>query len=180
MKNICIYASSSNEIGKPYFEKARELASAIAKKGWRLIFGAGMTGLMGAAAACMLENKGHITGVIPELLNVKNVVFEHCDELIVTKTMRERKSIMEEKADAFIALPGGFGTMEELLEIITLKQLQYHKKPIVIMNIEGYYDGLHAVFAKAFEEKFAKESSRNLYFFTDSPEKAVKYIEDYK
>jgi uncharacterized protein (TIGR00730 family) len=179
MKNICIYASSSNDIAEIYVEKTYDLTSLMAEKGWGLIFGGGMSGLMGAAARRMREMGGRITGVIPEKLNVKDVVFENCTELFVTKTLRERKTIMEDRADAFIALPGGYGTMEELLEMITLKQLKYHVKPIVILNINGYYDGLKTVFENACREKFARDISRDLYFFTKEPKEAIAYIENY-
>jgi len=179
MKNICVYASSSEIIDKTYFEQAGVLAELMAKKGWGLIFGAGMLGLMGAMADGMIKNGGKITGVIPELLNVKNVVHENCNELFVTKTMRERKMLMEEKSDAFIALPGGFGTLEELLEIITLKQLKYHKKPVVILNINHYYDCLNSLFDHVIQQKFAKEESSDLYFFAGSPQEAIDYIEKY-
>jgi uncharacterized protein (TIGR00730 family) len=179
MKNVCIYASSSNDIEKIYFEKTYALSAMIAQKGWGLIFGGGMTGLMGEMARGMTDNGGHITGVIPERLNRKNIVYEHCDELIVTQTMRERKSIMEERADAFIALPGGFGTMEELLEIITLKQLKYHKKPIVIMNMNNYYEGIRSIFQKMMNENFANKDNSHLYYFAEEPEDAVQYIENY-
>jgi uncharacterized protein (TIGR00730 family) len=179
MKNVCIYASSSNGIEQVYFDKTSELAALVAQKNWGLIYGGGMTGLMGAMARGMTDNGGHITGVIPERLNRKNIVYEHCDELIVTETMRERKSIMEERADAFIALPGGFGTMEELLEIITLKQLKYHKKPIVIMNINHYYEGIQSIFQKMMNEHFAKKDNGHLYYFAEEPEDAVQHIENY-
>lgn len=180
MKNICIYASSSNSIGKTYFEQTSVLAELIAKKGWGIIFGGGMAGLMGAAADSALSAGGIITGIIPELLNIKNVVHEKCHELIVTKTMRERKKLMEERADAFIALPGGFGTMEELLEIITLKQLKYHKKPVVIMNFNRYYDALKVLFEHIIAERFAIKESTNLYYFTEHPQDAIDYIENYR
>lgn len=180
MKNICIYASSSNAIEKTYFEQTVVLAELIAKKGWGIIFGAGMSGLMGAAADSALKTGGKITGIIPDLLNIKNVVHEKCHELIVTKTMRERKKLMEERADAFIAMPGGFGTMEELLEIITLKQLEYHKKPVVIMNFNHYYDVLKALFEHIIAEHFATKDSENLYYFTEQPQDAIDYIENYR
>lgn len=180
MKNICIYASSSNNIEKIYFEQSKILAQLVAKKGWGIIFGAGMAGLMGAVAESALEHGAKITGIIPELLNIKNIVHEKCHELIVTKTMRDRKMQMEERADAFIALPGGFGTMEELLEIITLKQLKYHQKPVVILNINHYYDTLRALFEHIINERFAINQSAKLYYFTEDPQDAIDYIENYR
>ena len=127
-KVICVYSSSSDSIDEVYFKKASELGSAIATNKDALLFGGGMRGLMGVTAKATHLNGGRVIGVIPEALNQKGVVYETCDELIITKGMRERKAIMDERSDAFIALPGGYGTFEELLEIITLKQLKYHRK----------------------------------------------------
>lgn len=137
-KVICVYASSSNLIDRKYFDIASQLGEAIARNGDTLLFGGGVRGLMGAAATAVHRHNGRVVGIIPEALNQKGVVYETCDELIVTKSLRERKAIMDERSDAFIALPGGFGTLEELLEIITLKQLKYHNKPIVILNFDGF------------------------------------------
>jgi uncharacterized protein (TIGR00730 family) len=118
--------------------------------------------------------------VIPRALNVAGVVYEACDELVETPGLRERKGIMDERSDAFIALPGGYGTLEEVLEIITLKQLRYHNKPIVILNIGGFYDNLLKQFEIIIDGRFAKEECRRLYFVTGSTEEALDYIDAYK
>jgi uncharacterized protein (TIGR00730 family) len=178
-KYICVYSSSSSIVDKKYFVAARELGTKMAQRGMGLIFGGGMVGLMGETARAVHGANGKVVGVIPEALNEKGIVYENCDELIVTKGLRERKAIMDERADAFIALPGGFGTLEELLEIITLKQLRYHNKPVVVLNIDGFYDGLIQVFENIIQLKFAKVISRDLYHVAENVDEALSYIENY-
>lgn len=179
IKTICVYSSSSGAIDKEYFVIARELGNKIASNGYTMIFGAGDVGLMGECARGAKEKKGKVVGVIPEALNAKKIVFKDCDEIIVTSGMRERKAVMDEKSDAFITMPGGYGTLEELLEIITLKQLKYHEKPIIILNVKGYYDDLIKIFEKIIREKFAKQQCENLYYITSEVDDALKYIEEY-
>ncbi|NLI57170.1 MAG: TIGR00730 family Rossman fold protein [Clostridium sp.] len=179
-KVICVYSSSSCTIDKVYFDVAYKLGCQIAKRGDTLLFGAGMVGLMGETARAVHENNGKVVGIVPEALNVSGIVYERCDEFIVTTGMRERKAIMDERSDAFIALPGGFGTLEELLEIITLKQLEYHNKPIVILNVNNYYDDILKQFDKIFNENFACDEYRKLYYVTDSVSEAIEYIDSYK
>jgi uncharacterized protein (TIGR00730 family) len=178
-KYICVYSSSSSIVGQDYFQGARQLGTQMAQRGIGLIFGGGQVGLMGETARAIHESGGKVIGVIPKALNEKGIVYEKCDELIVTKGLRERKAIMDERADAFIALPGGFGTLEELLEIITLKQLRYHNKPVVVLNINGFYNGLIQVFENIIELKFAKVTCRDLYFVAETVEDALNYIENY-
>lgn len=178
-KVICVYSSSSCAIDKVYFEAAEALGKEIALRRDAMIYGAGMTGLMGATASAVHKHGGRVIGVIPEALNVKGIVYETCDELIVTEGMRERKGIMDARADAFIALPGGYGTLEELLEIITLKQLRYHNKPIVILNIQGFYDKLLAQFEEIIEGNFAKPECMEFYHVTSSVKEALDYIDSY-
>lgn len=177
---ICVYASSSNSIDKKYTDIAARLGEAIARNGDTFLFGGGMRGLMGAAAMAVHRFGGRVVGIIPEALNLKGVVYELCDELVVTKSLRERKAIMDERSDAFIALPGGFGTLEELLEIITLKQLKYHNKPIVILNCDRFYDALLDQFGHIMDLNFAKPESNLLYHVTSDVEDALKYIDTYK
>lgn len=179
-KVICVYSSSSNSIDKIYFDLAAQLGEAIASRKDILLFGGGMRGLMGATATAVHRQNGKVIGIIPEALNQKGVVYETCDELVVTKDMRERKSIMDARSDAFIALPGGFGTLEELLEIITLKQLKYHNKPIVILNTNGFYDPLLRQFDSIIDEHFAKKESTLLYHISTDVADALDFIDSYK
>jgi len=178
-KIICVYSSSSCAIEKVYFDAAEELGKEIGRRGDILLFGGGMTGLMGASAKAVHSSGGRVIGIIPEALNVKGVVYESCDELIVTEGMRERKARMDNRSNGFIALPGGYGTLEELLEIITLKQLRYHNKPIVILNINGFYDKLMEQFQLIIDGKFAKEECSELYYVTQSVVDAMDYIYRY-
>lgn len=176
---ICVYASSSCALDRKYVAAAELLGTAVATAGYSLVFGAGGVGLMGACARAVHEKGGFVVGVLPEALNLKGIAYPHCDTLHVTKTMRERKQLMEDYACGFIALPGGFGTLEELLEIITLKQLRYHNKPIAILNTDGFYTPLIEQFERTIAENFAKEASRSLYFIAESPQAAVEYIASY-
>jgi cytokinin riboside 5'-monophosphate phosphoribohydrolase len=178
-KVICVYSSSSNTVDKSYFEAAFKLGREIALKGDAFLFGGGIIGLMGTCARSVHQHNGKVIGIIPEALNMKGIVYDRCDELVVTKNMRERKSVMDERSDAFIALPGGYGTLEELLEIITLKQLQYHNKPIVILNVNNFYDSILGQFEVIINQQFAKAGCRELYFVTDDVVSALNYIDTY-
>jgi uncharacterized protein (TIGR00730 family) len=179
-KGICIYASSSDMVDPVFFETADRLGRLIGRKGYALVYGGGRIGLMGVLAEGVKREGGAVIGVIPEALNLKGVVYEHCDELIVTEDMRRRKDEMDKRANAFIALPGGFGTLEELLEVITLKQLMYHDRAIAILNTDGFYDALIAQFEGSIGRRFAKEQCRELYAVCLTPESAVAYIENYR
>jgi len=160
--NICLYGASSNEIDEIYIKKTEALGEAIGKAGHTLIYGGGANGLMGAAARGVVKGGGKVIGVAPSFFNVDGVLFEKCEELIYTDTMRQRKQIMEERADAFLAVPGGIGTFDELFEIMTLKQLGQHKKPVALLNINGYYDSLIKMLSVAVKEGFMTEKSRLL------------------
>lgn len=176
---ICVYSSSSNIVDNVFFDTASKLGREIALRKDLLLFGGGLIGLMGASAKAVHQYNGKVIGVIPVALNLEGIVYNLCDELIVTKDMRERKSVMDSRSDAFIALPGGYGTLEELLEIITLKQLHYHNKPIVILNIKNFYDNLLKQFEIIITQQFAKIACRELYFVTNSVSEALEYIDTY-
>jgi cytokinin riboside 5'-monophosphate phosphoribohydrolase len=178
-KTICVYCASSDAIAKQYFDAARELGKYIGENGYTLIFGGGKIGLMGELARSVHHFGGKVVGVIPGHLNEYGITYEESDELIVTSTMRERKAIMEEKSDVFIGLPGGFGTLEEILEIITLKQIQLHRKPVILLNTENFYRRLIDLFEHIYEEQFAKSMHRQLYFVAGDVPSAVSYIHSY-
>lgn len=177
--NICVYGAASADIDKSFIETVEKLGRLIAEGGHGLVFGGGAAGMMGAAARGAYSANGKIIGVIPTFFNVDGVLFEHCDELIRTETMRERKQIMEDRADAFITTPGGIGTFEEFFEILTLKQLGRHTKPIVILNTNGYYDSMLAMLDMAIEKEFLLEASKKLFHVCDTPEQAMEYIKNY-
>jgi len=178
--NICVFCSSSNGVEELYFEAAEKLGTLLAQGNHSLIYGGANVGLMEKIACTVRGHNGKILGVIPQKIYDKNLYSEHPDELLVTATMDERKAIMRERSDAFITLPGGFGTLEEILEVITLKQLDYHRKPIVFLNINGFFNDLFTQFEKSYTEHFAKENYRKLYHISDSPEETMAYISEYK
>lgn len=179
-KSICVYCASSDAISPDFFTVANELGAAIARADYTLIYGGGEIGLMGELARSVHSCDGRVVGVIPEFLRRPGISYESADELIVTCGMRERKAVMESRADAFIALPGGFGTLEEMLEIITLKQLGILNKPVVFLNTSGFYDGLNQVFEHIFNHNFAKPRYRELYHFAHDVTEAMEHIESYE
>ena len=176
--NICVYGAASNKINPIYIKSTEELGYLMATKGHTLVFGGGAGGAMGAAARGVTRGGGRIIGVAPTFF-VDGVLYEKCDEFHRTETMRQRKQIMEDTADAFITAPGGIGTYEEFFEILTLKQLNRHEKPIVVFNIGGYYDKLLEFMDQAISEGFMNESCKELYYVADTAEDALNYIENY-
>ncbi|MCP4762246.1 MAG: TIGR00730 family Rossman fold protein [archaeon] len=179
-KIICVFCSSSEAISEIYRENSRKLGKLIAMEGWNLVYGGADVGLMGILSREVKKSGGKILGVIPEMMVGFGIQNKGDDEKIITKTMHERKSIMEEQANAFIVLPGGFGTLEEMMEVITLKQLGYHNKSIVILNINGFYDNLMIFFEKMFTEHFAKRQYTKLYHVTSDLNDAISYIKNYE
>ncbi|MBI3118299.1 MAG: TIGR00730 family Rossman fold protein [Candidatus Hydrogenedentes bacterium] len=177
--NLCVYASSSDALSPVYKEAAESLGRLMGTGGHTLIYGGGKIGLMGVLARSVHQHGGHVVGVIPEKLRTRELTYEEADELIMTKTMRERKSIMEERADAFVALPGGLGTAEEVMEILVLRQLAYHEKPLVFLNTNGIYDKLFEFFHALTEERFVKPEQRHLFFIAATPEDIFRYLEEY-
>ncbi len=177
--NICVFSSSSNAIPEIYFIEARMLGHLIGDSGWNMVYGGANVGLMHVCAEAARESGAKITGIIPELIHAHRLSNPNDNEQIITPNMRERKYLMRKRSNAFIALPGGFGTLEEILEVITLKQLNYHNKAVVFINTNGYYDSLLEQFEKSYRETFAKESYRSMYFVASNAEEAVKYLRDY-
>lgn len=177
---ICVYGAASNEIDKSYIEAGEILGKEIGKRGHSLVFGGGATGLMGAVARGIETENAEIIGVSPSFFNVDGILFERCSELIFTETMRERKQIMEEKSDAFIITVGGIGTFEEFFEILTLRSLDRHKKPIAILNTNGYYNSLVEFLKNGVRENFLKIENLELFFVSDSEKEILDYIESYK
>ena len=178
--NICVYSSSSNAIPEIYFGEARVLGRLIATSGWNMVYGGANVGLMHACAEAARANGSRTVGIIPELIHAHRLASPDDHEQIVTPNMRERKYLMRKRSNAFIALPGGFGTLEEILEVITLKQLNYHNKAIVFINTNGYYNPMLEQFALAYRENFAKESYRDMYFVASNAEEAISYIQQYQ
>ncbi len=178
IQTICVYCSSSNRIAKRYFEMADEVGRLLAERGYALIYGGGNVGLMGQMARAVHEHGGRVVGVIPERLKaIEGVAYDVADELIITQTMQQRKRTMFTRADAFLVLPGGFGTLEEFMEVLTLRQLGYHDKAIALVNTDGFYDPLLELFDHFFDEHFARPYTRDLYYVAASPEDAFRHLE---
>ena len=178
--NICVYGASSSEIDKKYIIATENFGEYFAKRGHNLVFGAGGSGRMGAAARGVKKGGGKIFGFIPEFFVKENIeeLFDNCSELVFTKDMAERKANMEDKADAFVIVPGGIGTFEEFFQVLTLKQLGRHTKPIAIYDIDGYYKELTEFMDKSSQKKFIKDACKSLYFYSDNPDKIIEYIEN--
>jgi len=162
-KLLCVYCASSDRIDPKYVAAATELGREMVERGWGLVYGGGKTGLMGAVARAVKSHGGRVVGIIPEFMKARELAYDEADELVTVVTLRERKLLMETRADAFVTLPGGFGTLEEIMEILTLRQLDVVKKPCVFLNQDGFYDDLIRLFEKMLAEKFFKPSNMELF-----------------
>ena len=178
---ICIFGAASAAIEHSYVEAVEALAEEMAKRGHSLVFGAGGSGLMGAAARGTKRGGGYIRGVIPTFFREEKLesIYEQCDMLTYTQTMAERKTTMEDDADAFIIVPGGIGTMEEFFEVLTLKQLGRHHKAIAIYDLDGYYDTLERFMREMSEKKFMAAACHEMYAIFTDPQELLAYVEDY-
>ena len=176
---ICVYGAASPTIDPEYIKVVEQMGREMTARGHSLVFGGGGNGLMGAAARGVRDGGGKILGVIPKFFDNEDIeeICDFCDELVYTETMRERKQIMEDNADAFIIVPGGIGTFEEFFEILTLKQLCRHNKPIAVYNVKGYYNEMEHAMEQAIEKNFIRGNCRDLYIVTDSTEDIFAYIE---
>ncbi len=179
INTVCVFASSCNYLDETYYEAAKELGTLLAEADMDLVYGGSCLGLMWACAQKVKENGGRITGVMPEKLHEMDVFSDYCDEFFLTPCMRSRKAKMDELSDALIALPGGFGTLEELSEMIVQKQLGYNQKAIVILNTNGFYDKLLDFFEEIINQKFANKKAQNLYFVANTPQVAIDYLKNY-
>jgi uncharacterized protein (TIGR00730 family) len=178
MQTICIYCASSTQVKPSYFEATAHLAKILAAENFSIVYGGGSKGLMGQLADSMLEAGGKITGVIPRFMCEVEWNHKALTELILVETMHERKEKMAMMADAVVALPGGCGTMEELLEVITWKRLGIFTKPIVIVNIEGYFEQLIAMLNRAVDENFMREEHRQMWQVVENVEDVLAAIQN--
>ncbi len=178
--NICVFCSSSNAIDDVYFKEARKMGELIAKQNHTLINGGANVGLMETVTISASEHGAKTIGIIPERLLNRSLASNNAHEVIVTNDMMERKAKMRDMSDAFIALPGGFGTLEEILEVITLRQLSYHSKAIVFVNTNNFFEHLLKQFEHSYNEQFAKPIYRDLYYVAKTPEQAMEYINNYE
>lgn len=180
INNVCVFASSCNFVDKSYYEAAAELGTLLANAGMDMVYGGSCLGLMWACAKQVKEHGRRLIGVMPQKLRDMDVFSDYCDEFYVTPCMRSRKAKMDELSDALIALPGGFGTLEELSEMIVQKQLGYNQKAIVILNTNGFYNDLLRFFDEIIEQKFANKKAANLYYVANTPQEAVDYLISYE
>ncbi len=181
IKNICVFASSSNDLEEIYYQEARELGLLIGKNGYNIVYGGSHRGLMYTCASAVKENGGLIYGVMPEMftkIGLGNP--EDCAEFHTTAGMRERKAKLDKISDAVIAIPGGYGTLEEISEMIVQKQLGYNNKPIVILNTNNFYDKLLEFFDEIIKQDFAHKDSKTIYFVANTPQDAIKYVLEYR
>lgn len=178
--NICVYGASSSAIDKKYTDAAYALGRAMALRGHGLVFGGGNTGVMGASARGADSVEGAaILGIAPTFFNVDGVLYEGCTEFISPENMRERKGLLEKRADAFVIGPGGIGTFDEFFEILTLKQLGRHNKPIAIFNVDGCYEPLLALLRHTVAGGFMNETAMRLFAVFSDVEELLDYLERY-
>ena len=177
---VCVYCASSSKVNSLYVETARQLGKILAENKHELVYGGGSVGLMGVLADSVLEHGGQVTGVIPRFM--VEVEWQHngLTELVLTETMHGRKEQMLQSSDAIIAMPGGFGTLEELLEAITWKQLGIHTHPIVIVHVGGYYDHLLAQFQQAADELFVRPQHLQMWSVITDVSEILTEIESVK
>jgi uncharacterized protein (TIGR00730 family) len=169
LKTLCVFCGSSAGARPVYADAAREMGEALVARDITLVFGGGRVGMMGEIARTVLASGGRVVGVIPRALVRKEIVYEDLTELHVVESMHERKAMMAERSDGFIAMPGGYGTFEEFCEVLTWSQLGFHHKPVALLNVAGYYDGLLALFDHAVAEAFVRPLHRSLVIAERDP-----------
>ncbi len=175
--SVVVYCASSSEIDRVYVEAATRLGLLLAENGITCINGAGKQGLMGALNNSVIRQGGKVVGVIPRFMVDAGWCHDQLSETIVTETIHERKAFMAQEADVAIALPGGLGTLEELAEILTWKQLGLYKNPVILLNVNGYYDPLLLFLEKMMEEKFMNSGYREMWQVADTPEEALTFLQ---
>jgi uncharacterized protein (TIGR00730 family) len=175
-KSVCVFCGASNNVNKKFLDIGAEFGKILAKRNVTLVYGGGDCGVMGAVANSTMKSNGHVTGVFP--VSLRNIENEHqsLTEIIIVNTMHERKQCMFERSDAFVVFPGGFGTMDEMFEIITWKQLQLHHKPIVIFNYQHYWDPLIALMNSIIDNGFAKPETAGYFNVVDRVEAILEVL----
>lgn len=177
--SVTVFCSSSQTIDELYFDVGRALGAAIGCQGWTLVYGGNRIGLMGALADATRAARGRVIGITPQIFIDQKVHDPLCDELIVSQGMRDRKGLMEQYGDAFVALPGGLGTFEEIFDIIVNRQLGYHNKPIVLLNAADYYRPLIRLIEQGIENRFIKPGARSLFRVTENVAETVEFLQQH-
>jgi hypothetical protein len=178
IQSLCVFCGAQNAVDKKFLEMGAHFGRLLAKRNIKLVYGGGDCGLMGAVAnSCMAEG-GHVTGVFP--ISLRNLENEHksLSEIVIVGNMHERKKLMFDLANGFIVLPGGFGTMDEMFEILTWRQLELHAKPLIIVNYEGYWDKLIALMDNIIRERFARKEVAAFYNVVNTPEQVFEVLAD--
>jgi len=177
---VCVYCGASDLPAPKYAETARRLGEGLAARQWTLVYGGSKTGLMGAVARGAKESGGRVVGVLPEFIKAWEVAYEPADELMTVTTMHERKMLLQSRSDAFVILPGGSGTLDELADTLELRHLNLLKKPIIILNQDGYYDSLLAFYDRAVEEKFSRDDLRQKFRVARTLDEVFALLEQIK
>lgn len=176
-KLLCVYCASGKELDRKYYTAGIELGRGLAERGWGLVFGGGKAGVMGSVALSAKVAGAKVVGVIPDFMVARELAYLEADELIVVDSMRERRRIMEERAAAFVTLPGGIGTLEEFVEILVGRALNRHDKPLILVNQDGYYDELLAFFDKMVRERFKSDGILKMIAVANSIEEVWPLLE---
>lgn len=176
--SVCVYCGASDRADPKYAEVARQLGESLAQRQWTLVWGGGQTGLMGAVARGAKESGGRVVGIIPEFIRQWEVAYKEADEMMVVTTMAERKILLQTRSDAFVILPGGVGTLDEISDTLDLKNLSQHRKPIILLNQDGYYDTLLAFLDHSIAEKFSKSEARGQLMVARSVEEVLTMLEN--
>lgn len=178
IENVCVYCGSSSRVDDAFKEAATQMGTLIAKEGWGVVYGGGHVGLMGLTADAALQNGGKVIGIIPEHIQEREVQHDNLTELHVVDTMHVRKQMMVDRSQAFVILAGGLGTLDELFELLTWKQLGLHDRPIVIVNIKGYWTKLLEAVQNIADEGFMRQEDLGLYMVVDSVDDVPKAIKE--
>ena len=176
--NICIFGASSDKVDPAYGKAVSELGEILGEAGHTVIYGGGRGGLMGKCAHACFNHGGKVIGIAPKFFDIPGVLMKTCGEFILTETMNERKDLMEERAEAFVLLPGGIGSFDEFFEVFTLKQLGKIDKPLVILNTNGYYDKMFEFLKQVAQEKFMSDDCFNLYKVCSEPQEVLPKIHE--
>ncbi len=178
--DICVYASSADKIQPIYKEETEKLGRRLAEKGHHIVYGGGARGLMGAIARGAKSADGKVTGIAPSFFDVDGELYDDCDHMIMTETMRERKKLLQQKSQVFLVLPGGIGTLDEFFETLVLKAFDKQPKPVILYNINGYFDKLREMMDHGIREHFIAPRIAKLYHIFDNAEELIIYLEVYK
>jgi uncharacterized protein (TIGR00730 family) len=179
LKAICVFCASSNAVDQKYIDEAFNLGCMLGSADIDLVYGGASIGLMGSVARGVHQEGGKVIGVLPEFFKVKDIEYSEADELIVVKDMRERKAVMDQRADGFIVLPGGVGTLEEAMEILSMIQLRLTKKPLVFVNTNSFFNGLIDHLKMTVESKFAKDETLKMFAVVPNPQAAMDYLKNF-